>query len=142
MNSRQAFEMLIQEANAYEFQSSGIVELLEKLLDKFIDERTTLEKEEMNSRQAFEMLIQDLTAQINQATRDKDEKSESKASKLQAKANAEGDLQDTTSTRDADSKYLGDLTATCEQKASDFESRQQLRAEEIEAIEKAIEIVS
>merc|ERR1719171_130587 len=39
-------------------------------------------------------------------------------------------------------KYLSDLTATCEQKASDFESRQQLRAEEIEAIEKAIEIIS
>merc|ERR1719160_1414147 len=41
-----------------------------------------------------------------------------------------------------DKKYLEDLTATCEQKASDFESRQQLRAEEIEAIEKAIEIIS
>merc|ERR1719238_871452 len=45
------------EANAYEFQSHGIIEMLEKLLDKFIDERTTLEKEEMNSRHAFEMLI-------------------------------------------------------------------------------------
>merc|ERR550514_2461833 len=46
------------EANAYEFQSHGIIEMLEKLLDKFIDERTTLEKEEMNARHAFEMLIQ------------------------------------------------------------------------------------
>merc|ERR1719324_1648190 len=41
-----------------------------------------------------------------------------------------------------DQKYLDDLTALCAQKASDFESRQQLRAEEIEAIEKAIEIIS
>merc|ERR1719420_2670583 len=47
------------EANAYEFQSHGIIEMLEKLLDKFIDERTTLEKEEMNSRHAFEMLVHD-----------------------------------------------------------------------------------
>merc|ERR1719487_851744 len=31
------------EANAYEFQSSGVVEMLEKLLDKFVDERTALE---------------------------------------------------------------------------------------------------
>jgi len=53
-----------------------------------------------------------------------------------------GDLKDTTTTRDADSKYLADLTATCEQKASDFESRQQLRADEIVAVEKAIEIIS
>jgi len=130
------------EANAYEFQSSGVIEMLEKLLDKFIDERTTLEKEEMNSKHAYDMLMQDLNAQIAQATQDRDEKAETKAKKLQAKADAEGDLKDTTTTRDADVKYLADLTAECEQKASDFESRQQLRAEEITAIEKAIEIIS
>merc|ERR1711977_196898 len=130
------------EANAYEFQSSGVIEMLEKLLDKFIDERTTLEKEEMNSKHAYDMLMQDLKAQIAQATKDRDEKAETKAKTLQHKADAEGDLKDTTTTRDADSKYLADLTATCEQKASDFESRQQLRADEIVAIEKAIEIIS
>merc|ERR1719389_1523784 len=65
-----------------------------------------------------------------------------KAKKLEAKAEAEGDLQDTITARDADAKYLADLTATCEQKATDFEARQQLRAEELEAIEKAIEIIS
>merc|ERR1719221_1584277 len=130
------------EANAYEFQSSGVIEMLEKLLDKFIDERTTLEKEEMNSKHAYDMLMQDLKAQIAQATQDRDEKAETKAKKLQAKADAIGDLKDTTTTRDADVKYLADLTATCEQKASDFESRQQLRADEIIAIEKAIEIIS
>merc|ERR1719271_610119 len=130
------------EANAYEFQSSGVIEMLEKLLDKFIDERTTLEKEEMNSKHAYDMLMQDLKAQTAQATQDRDEKAETKAKKLQAKADAEGDLKDTTTTRDADAKYLADLTATCEQKASDFESRQQLRADEIVAIEKAIEIIS
>jgi prefoldin subunit 5 len=130
------------EANAYEFQSSGVIEMLEKLLDKFIDERTTLEKEEMNSKHAYDMLMQDLKAQIAQATQDRDEKAETKAKKLQAKADATGDLKDTTTTRDADVKYLTDLTAECEQKASDFESRQQLRADEIVAIEKAIEIIS
>merc|ERR1712028_261071 len=67
---------------------------------------------------------------------------ESKAKKLQAKADANGSLKDTTTTKAADSKYLAELTATCEQKASDFESRQQLRADEIVAIEKAIEIIS
>merc|ERR1711966_442449 len=81
-------------------------------------------------------------AQIAQATQDRDEKAETKAKTLQAKADAEGDLKDTTTTRDADAKYLADLTAECEQKASDFESRQQLRADETVAIEKAIEIIS
>merc|ERR1712159_626293 len=130
------------EAAGYEFQSHGVIEMLEKLLDKFITERTDLEKEEMNSKHAYDMLMQDLTAQIEQATQDRTEKAEVKAKKLQAKADAEGDLTDTTTTRDADEKYLADLTATCEQKSSDFEARQQLRAEELVAIEKAIEIIS
>jgi len=129
------------EANAYESQSGGIVEMLNKLLDKFIEERTQLEKEEMNAKHAYDMLMQDLKAQIGQAESDRDEKSEFKAETLQAKADAQGDLKDTTTTRDADEKYLADLSATCEQKAGDFEQRQQLRAEEIEAIEKAIEII-
>jgi prefoldin subunit 5 len=130
------------EAAGYEFQSQGVIEMLEKLLDKFVEERTVLEKEEMNSKQAFEMLIQDLTAQIDQAKQDRTEKAETKAKKLQAKADAKGDLTETTATKEADKKYLADLVATCEQKASDFESRQQLRTEELEAIAKAIEIVS
>merc|ERR1740121_1108290 len=86
--------------------------------------------------------MQDLTAQITQATADRTDKAETKAKTLQAKADAEADLEDTTTTRDSDQSYLDNLVATCEQKASDFESRQQLRAEEIEAINKAIEIIS
>jgi len=130
------------EAAGYEFQSHGIVEMLEKLLDEFMKERTTLEKEEMNGKHAYDMLMQDLNAQIKQATADRDEKSEAKAKNLQSKADAEGDLKDTSDTRKADQAYLDDLTATCEQKAKDFESRQQLRTEELEAISKAIEIIS
>mmetsp|Transcript_61557 Transcript_61557/g.173891 ORF Transcript_61557/g.173891 Transcript_61557/m.173891 type:complete len:686 (+) Transcript_61557:94-2151(+) len=130
------------EADAYEAKSGGVVKMLEDLLDKFVAERTTLEKEEMNAKHAYEMLMQDLAAQVTQATADKDEKSEAKAKAMQSKATAEGDFKDTVATRDADEAYLGDLSATCEQKASDFESRQALRAEELEAINKAIEIIS
>jgi len=129
-------------ANAYDFQSQGIIDMLDKLLNKFVDERTQLEKEESDSRHAFELLMQDLKAQIEQSTASRDEKMEEKAKKLQAKADAQGSLQDTTATRDDDTKYLADLGATCEQKYSDFDSRQQLRADEIVALEKAIEILS
>jgi len=129
------------ESNAYEGQSSGIIEMLDKLLDKFVEERTQLEKDEMNGKHAYDMLLQDLKAQIAQSSSDRDEKAEFRAETMQAKADAESDVEDTTSTRDSDMKYLEDLTATCSQKASDFDNRQQLRSEEIEAIEKAIEII-
>jgi len=96
----------------------------------------------VDSLHAFEMLISDLKAQIDEATTDRDEKAGRKAKKLQAKADAEGDLTDTTTTMEADKKYLSELVATCEQKARDFVSRQQLRREELEAVQKAIEIIS
>jgi len=129
------------DANAYESSSGKIVEMLEKLQDKFVEERTTLEKEEMNSKHAFQMLTQDLTSQIGQATGDRTEKSEAKSKALQSKADAEGDLTDTSTILADDQKYLGDFEATCGQKASDFEDRQKLRADEIQAIEKAMEII-
>ena len=106
------------DAHGYEFKSHGIIEMLEGVLDKFIGVKAAREKSEMNSRHAYDMLRQDLTAQVAQGTQDRELKSEQEATNLQAKANAEGDLNGTTSTRDADQKYLSDLTATCEQKAS------------------------
>merc|ERR1719329_1325814 len=85
------------EANAYEGQSSGIIEMLNKLLDKFVDERTQLEKDEMNAKHAYDMLLQDLKAQIAQSSSDRDEKADFKAETMQAKADAESDVEDTTS---------------------------------------------
>merc|ERR1719473_1179180 len=72
------------EANAYEFQAQGIVDMLTKLAGKFEDERTDLEKAETNARQAFEMLAQDLQSQIDQATAARTEKSGAKSKALQS----------------------------------------------------------
>mmetsp|Transcript_117100 Transcript_117100/g.207096 ORF Transcript_117100/g.207096 Transcript_117100/m.207096 type:complete len:672 (-) Transcript_117100:54-2069(-) len=130
------------EATGYDFQSTGIIEMLEKLLADFTDKKTEIEKEEMNAEHAYQMLMKDLTMQSDDATADRTSKAELKAAKLEAKASAEGDRNDTTKTKNADKKYLADTTAVCASKTSDFGSRQQLRAEEIVAIEKAIEIIS
>jgi len=130
------------EANAYEFQSGGVIEMLEKLEDKFTMERTTLEKEEMNSKQAYKMLMADLKAQITTSNEAIATKKTARAKAAQSSAEAKGDLADTTATRDDDQAYLDDLVATCKTKSSNFDSRQQLRTEELEAINKAIEIIS
>jgi len=129
------------EANGYEFQSGGVIEMLEKLHNKFEDERYTMEKEEANAKHAHQMLQQDLKAQISTATDTMNAKKVDKANNQQSAAESRGDLADTTTTRDDDQAYLNDLVATCKVKSSDFQSRQQLRAEEIEAVEKAIDIL-
>merc|ERR1719399_1795398 len=130
------------EANAYEFQAQGVVDMLSKLLGKFQDERSTLEESETNAKHSFEMLSADLKTQLEAANTARSDKMSAKAEALQSSADSKGQLADTTTTRDDDTKYAADLTATCEQKSTDFANRQTLRAEEIEAIQKAIEIMS
>jgi chromosome segregation ATPase len=130
------------EANAYEFQSQGVVDMLDKLLGKFDEERTLLEEEETEAVHSFDMLKADLDNQLSAARAANSEKSQAKAKALQGAADSKGALQDTVTTRDDDAKYAADLTATCEQKSTDFANRQILRAEEIEAIQKAIEILA
>ena len=62
------------EANAYELQSSGVIEMLGSCSTS---SETTLErKEEMNSRHAYDMLMQDLAAQMANAERNRDEKAD------------------------------------------------------------------
>jgi len=130
------------EANGYEFQSHGIIEMLQKLTDKFVDERTELEKAEMNGKHAFDMLVQDLTSQMEQAKQERSAAAVNKAKAMQDKADAQGNFGDTSSTRKVDQTYLSDLTSECTMKASDFEQRQELRSEELQTLEKAVEIIS
>jgi len=129
-------------ANAYEFKSGSIITMLEGLKDKFTQERRDLEKEEMSRRHAHESLAQDLGQSIKASEREIADDTQAVAKNKQMIADSSGTLQDTTNTRADDQKYLDDLTATCTQKTEDFAARQKLRGEEIDAIEKAVEILS
>merc|ERR1719420_965802 len=113
------------EANAYESSSSGILDLFKKMNGKFDEQLMETQKKEMKDKHAFEMLMTDLTNSKTVATNSRQEKSEAKAKNLEAAAAAKSDLE-----------------AGCAQKASDFESRQTLRAEEIVALEQATEILA
>merc|ERR1719460_2455343 len=137
-----ALSVMAPQSNAYEFQAQGVIDMIQGMKDKFEEEQSDLEKKEMNAKFSFETLSQDLKSQIEDGTQDKTEKEAEKADALKSAGQAKADLQTTTGTRDDDSKYLSDLTATCEAKSAAFAERQQLRAEEIAAVEKAIEILS
>merc|ERR1719324_1719317 len=130
------------EANAYEFQSGGVVDMLEKLMDKFSSKKTDLEKEELGAQQAYEQIRQQLADNIENAEFEISKKTKLRAETQQNKSDMEGELAQTTADRDEDQKYLDDTVALCTQKTSDFEARQKLRSEELDAISKAIEIIS
>jgi chromosome segregation ATPase len=134
-------EVSAPEANAYEFQSGGVVEMLEKLNDEFSTKKTELEKEELGAQQAFEQIMQQLADNIENAEFEIAKKTKHRAQTAEEKAQLEGDLAQTIQDRDEDQKYLDDTVALCTQKTADFESRQKLRSEELDAISKAIEII-
>merc|ERR1719310_1163697 len=123
-----AESMMAPQANAYEFQAQGVIDMIQGMKDKFEEEQSDLEKKEMNAKFSFETLSQDLKSQIEDGTQDKTEKEAEKGDALKSAGQAKADLASTT--------------ATCEAKSAAFAERQQLRAEEIAAIEKAIEILS
>ena len=100
------------QANAYEFQSQEVVDVLQKLVDKFDKERETIEQEEVHGKYAYEMLMQD--------------QSKAKAKALQAAADVTTDLADASTTMQDDQRYLLDLTAICEQRALAVTDRQKV----------------
>lgn len=129
------------EANAYESQSGGILDLLKKLKKEFTEKKSEAEKEEMNSQGAFNMIVQDLHDQVEANTKDVSDKSETKEQKTEQKADDSKRLESTTVDHAEDSETLKQLDTECFEKKDSFDEKQQLRKEEIVAISKAMEIM-
>jgi len=130
------------EADAYESQTGGAIGLLKKLHDDFREKLGTAQKEEMNAAHASSMIVQDLADTIENAEKDVEEKTKVKEQKLGKKAETEKQLQSTTASKAADEETLSEVSSECEQKKLSFQEKQDLRTEEMEAIAKALEILS
>merc|ERR1719182_1379859 len=95
----------------------------------------------MNAKFNYQTLYQELTNNVEEATASSELKTKVKAERGEDEAKAKGDLAVEEKDKAADSSYLEDLITECDAKSKDFESRQMLRMEELEAIGKAIEII-
>merc|ERR1719498_485681 len=102
------------EANAYEFQSGSVVDMLEKLRLKFQDERLALEKAEMAAKANYQVLAQKLTASIADGKKRAADRTATKAARLEDAAKAKGDLAMTKNAR---------TTRTCARARSRLSSR-------------------
>merc|ERR1719443_1936586 len=95
----------------------------------------------MSNRAAYQSIMQRLTDQIELAEQEHAQKTKFRAQRQSDLAEDTGDLEETKRIKAEDEKYLSDLKALCSTKSSEFADRQKLRAEEIEALSKAIEII-
>jgi len=131
-----------QQPKTYESSSGGVIDMIKKLGKKFKAERYEIEKEEAKKQAAHDMAVQDLTDFIEKATTASDEKMGTKAQREKDGSEAEGSLGDTETALEEDTQFSSDLAGECEAKSKEFETNQVLRAGELTAIGKAIEIMS
>jgi len=126
----------------YESKSGGIVATIEDMQDKAEEQLQNLRKEEMTSKFNFQLLSQSLNDSITNLKKTVAEASSAKATAEEAKASAEGDLEKTETSKAADQDVKTNTETNCAEKADEWDSRQKSAAGELEALEKAKEILS
>eukprot|EP00933_Yihiella_yeosuensis_P071696 TRINITY_DN79928_c0_g1_i1.p1 TRINITY_DN79928_c0_g1~~TRINITY_DN79928_c0_g1_i1.p1 ORF type:complete len:672 (-),score=209.51 TRINITY_DN79928_c0_g1_i1:114-2129(-) len=122
--------------------TGDINDLIDSLKTKFMDERTALEKDEEGKIAVFDKLSLDLAASIKSAESSIELKSVERSKALEEANTKKTELAETLATKKKDQAYLEEISQDCTQKATDYEAREKLRVEEIEAIGKGIEIIS
>merc|ERR1719163_281196 len=131
-------------SNAFEASDAtgGVQDAVGKLKARIEGKRADLEKEETDHKFAFESLAAQLDLNTEQANNEIDEKTQSKAQRLADIESFTQEVESTSATLKTDEKYFADLNVQCQTKSEEFDARQKMRAEELEAIAKAIEVMS
>jgi len=124
-------------AAAYKSHSSGIVDTLEDLKEKAEEQLASLRKEEVNARHNYEMLKQSLEDQMAADTKDKNDEAASMQAAKEAKATAQGELQQTTKALSDGKLALETVNGDCMTTAADHEQTTEARKEELQVIAEA-----
>merc|ERR1719158_2038929 len=126
---------------AFESSSGGILDTLKDMKGEMSDQRSKAEQDEAKQRHAYELMQQVLPMSIEALTDERDSKAAKSAQRQKDAAESGSEGAAAAKTKEEEETCLAEVTATCEQKAADFVQRQELRAEELKAIEKAIDII-
>merc|ERR1719482_869531 len=127
---------------AYKTHSTSIVDVLEDLKDKAEAELSDLRKAETNSAHNYDMLKSSLEASIANGEKNLGEEKAAKGAAEEEKATAEGDLAATVKDLADAEAALANAQASCMQVAADHEVTLKGRAEELEVLAKAKQILS
>merc|ERR1719487_2344800 len=116
--------------------------MLKTLKLQFEDQLKELNSSEASASNAHKLADAAKEDEIEAAGRAKDTKTEVKGAKGSDLATAESTLSEATSARDADQTVLDETKQLCHERKEEYERRSKTRADEIEAMGKAIEILS
>merc|ERR1719353_216473 len=150
MTSKELFASLLEEnavqpqaeVKVFEGSSGGILKTMEDMEGDLTESREKSEYEESDERHAYDMEQDELTHAIEVDDDRATDKTVEKSEKMEVEAHDHGDVVALTKQKSEDEKYLAELLAQCQSKSDDFESRAQLRQEELDALQEAIDIIA
>merc|ERR1719359_2447447 len=129
-------------AGSYAPASGEILGILKQMLETFEGDLTQEQKDELNGQTDYENLKATKEEEIAAGVDQIDTKTQELAMTDEKLATSKTDLEDTEESLTADQKFLKNLKEQCAAMDSEWEMRQKTRTEEMEAVAKALEILS
>jgi len=122
--------------------ASGVMSIIEKLIYETKEITAESKKSESEAQAAYEALIGDTNDSISNLTKEITSKTKAKAQAKKDLALTQGDLADAVTELEDLGKYNADLHSECDYLTKNFNNRQTARAEEIEALQQAKQILN
>ena len=131
----------ISASQAYDFQSKGVLEMLEGLFSKFSKEKAALEAVEAKAKAQHLLLMKALAEQEATTKQARAEKLQFKSRAEEKLAKTRSELAESNKMLAEDVKYREELVLDCEKESSSYVSSLKLREEELKAVGEAIEVI-
>jgi chromosome segregation ATPase len=127
---------------SYAPQSGEIFGILKQMQETFESNLAASQKEEMANQKAFGELKAAKEAEIVAGQAQADTKTQELANTDEKNAQAKEDIEDTRNSLSADEQFLLMLKEKCQMTDQEWEERQKTRQQEMEAVSKALAILS
>jgi len=143
-SQRRAVASFVQSVHTegYAPQSGEIFGILEQMKETFEKDLSETQKSESENQKAYEGLKVAKLDQIAAGQAQVDKKTQELADTDERLAHSKQDIEDTKNSLGADERFLMDLKERCKMTDSEWETRQKTRALEMEAVSKALAVLS
>jgi chromosome segregation ATPase len=131
-----------QANQAYSPQSATIIGILKDMYTTFVMDLESETHEETNAQGAFEQLIATKQEELDTLQRTLTKKESQKGETEKQLADTEQNLADTRTAMEEDETFFDATAAQCKDKADEWSERSRLRTEELDGINKALEVLT
>jgi len=142
VKQHKAIESLMQGKYTQGAPSGEIFGILENMLEDFQKNNAQAEEDEQTSQKNYNEMKDAKTAEMNEINSSKNDKSKQLGDAKLGEANDTEELELTRETLASDRSFLEDMVSRCDANAKNFDKRTADRADEVNAVSKAIEVLS